>query len=104
MDSAQLLSWAVGAVGLIGFHFSGKKVWWSWYINLGCQTLWFAYAIASSTPAFAATALFYTFVFGNNAIKWTKEERAKKAKNANISKNSRNRRRSPIHWRSAKRY
>lgn len=76
MDTGQILSWAITIVGLIGFHLAGKKVWWSWYINLGCQTLWFTYAVVTSTPAFIVTALLYTFVFGDKGTHF-KEERSK---------------------------
>lgn len=87
MSFEQILSWVIGFVGITGFYLAGKKVWWSWYINLGCQTLWLTYALVTSTPAFAITALFYSFVFGNNAIKWTKEEISKKKEaSADISK------------------
>jgi hypothetical protein len=88
----------VTGLGILGFHLAGKKVWWSWYINLGCQALWFTYAVVTSTPAFIVAALFYTFVFGNNAKKWTKEQfSTKKEASGNISKD-RNRRRPSVYW------
>lgn len=75
MELGQILSWVVGAVGLTGFYFSGKKVWWSWYINLGCQVLWIAYALATGQPAFLVTAAVYSVIFAINAYKWTKDHR-----------------------------
>lgn len=72
MFSEQLLSWLVGAIGITGFFLAGRKVWWSWYVNIACQVFWVLYAIASSTPAFFVTAAFYTAVFSYNAWKWTK--------------------------------
>lgn len=84
----QILSWVIGAIGILGFYLAGKKVWWSWYINLGCQTLWFAYAIVTSTPAFAITALFYTYIFSINAYRWTIEHISKKKEAiGNLSEN-----------------
>lgn len=71
--SEQLLSWIVAIVGLSGFFLAGRKVWWSWYVNIVCQVFWFLYALVSETPAFFATALVYTLVFTINAVKWTKE-------------------------------
>lgn len=78
MDNEQLLSWIVAAVGLSGFFLAGRKIWWSWYVNIACQVFWFMYAWVSETPAFFATAVFYTVVFTINAIKWTKEHIARK--------------------------
>ncbi|QED11617.1 nicotinate ribosyltransferase [Arthrobacter phage Qui] len=79
MSTEQVLSWAVTAIGIFGFFMAGKKVWWSWYINLSCQALWFAYAFYSGTPAFFFAASFYTIVFGWNAYKWTKAHFLNKA-------------------------
>ena len=75
MDFGQILSWVVGAVGLTGFYFAGKRVWWSWYINLGCQILWASYALVTGQPAFLVTAAVYSVIFGRNAYKWTKDHR-----------------------------
>jgi len=65
------------AVGLTGFILAGRKVWWSWYVNLFCQVLWFAYALATKQYGFIVASLAYTFVFSQNTYKWTKEHRAK---------------------------
>lgn len=73
MEIGQILSWVVGAVGLTGFYFAGKRVWWSWYINLFCQALWIGYALVTGQPAFLVTAAVYSAIFGVNAYKWTKE-------------------------------
>lgn len=73
MENEQILSWIVGAIGITGFFLAGRKVWWSWYVNIACQVFWVLYALASSTPAFLVTAAFYTIVFAYNAWKWTKE-------------------------------
>lgn len=75
----QILSWIVAAIGLSGFFLAGRKVWWCWYVNIACQVFWFLYAWVSETPAFFATALFYTVVFTINAIKWTKEHFIRKS-------------------------
>ena len=73
LDNAQILSWVVGVVGITGFLLAGRKVWWAWYVNIVCQAIWIAYAIASNQPAFFFTAIFYTGVFSVNAYRWTKE-------------------------------
>lgn len=75
MELGQILSWVVGAVGLTGFYFAGKRVWWSWYINLFCQVLWSTYALVTGQPAFLVTAAVYSVIFGINAWKWTKDHR-----------------------------
>lgn len=72
MDN-QIWSWILSAVGLVGFFFAGRKVWWAWYINIACQALWFIYAIVSEQYGFIVASLAYTFLFTKNAIAWTKE-------------------------------
>ena len=71
--SNQLWSWILTIVGLTGFIFVGRKVWWAWYINIACQILWFAYAIVSEQYGFLVAALAYTVVFTRNAVSWTRE-------------------------------
>ena len=73
--SDQYWSWILTAVGLFGFILAGKKIWWCWYVNIACQTLWFTYAIVTEQWGFIIAALAYTFVFTKNAISWTKEHR-----------------------------
>jgi len=76
--SNQLWSWLLTIVGLTGFVLAGKRVWWCWYINLGCQGLWFTYAIITKQWGFVAAAIAYTIVFAKNALKWTRERQKKK--------------------------
>lgn len=66
-------SYLLTAVGLTGFFLAGRKVWWAWYINIGCQVLWFAYALITQQYGFIVAAFAYTFVFTQNAVKWTRE-------------------------------
>lgn len=73
MEIGQILSWIIVAIGLIGFYFAGKRKWWSWYINLGCQILWWTYALVTGQPAFLVSAAVYSAIFAVNAYKWTKE-------------------------------
>lgn len=75
--SNELWSWILSVVGITGFVLAGRKVWWSWYVNLGCQILWFTYAIVTQQYGFIFAALAYSVVFTQNAVKWTKEHRAK---------------------------
>lgn len=63
-------------VGISGFFLAGKKIWWAWYINIGCQVLWLSYAIVTEQYGFIAASFFYAWVFTKNAIAWTKEHRA----------------------------
>lgn len=74
-------SWLLTIIGITGFVLAGRKVWWAWYVNIGCQGLWFAYAIVSKQYGFIASALLYTIVFSQNAKKWTKEYSEAKEKN-----------------------
>ena len=71
----QLRSWVLTVVGITGFILAGRKVWWSWYINIACQVLWFAYAIITKQYGFIIAAILYTIVFSKNAIAWTKEHK-----------------------------
>lgn len=66
------------AVGVAGFVLAGRKIWWAWYVNIGCQVIWFAYAIATQQWGFIASAALYSWVFIGNARRWTKEHRATK--------------------------
>lgn len=79
MDN-QWWSWILTVVGVTGFFLAGRKVWWSWYINLGCQALWFIYAFVTEQYGFIFAALVYTVVFTKNAIAWTKEHFGKSTK------------------------
>lgn len=69
------MDWVVTVVGLTGFILAGRKIWWAWYVNLGCQALWVIYALTTEQYAFLVSAAVYSVVFGQNAIKWTKEHR-----------------------------
>jgi len=71
--AGQWWSWAVTAVGLIGFYLAGKKVWWCWYVNIGNQVLWTFYAVLTRQWGFLLGVAFYLFVFTKNAITWTRE-------------------------------
>src|SRR4030095_15619533 len=86
MNDAQLWSWIVTIVGVIGWWFAGKKYWWAWYWGLGTQVLWTVYAIVSAQPAFFVSVLLYSAVYGKNAYSWTKEHLAKKAREENRRK------------------
>ncbi len=74
MDN-QLWSWILGAVGVAGFILAGRKIWWAWYVNVACQALWFAYAITTQQWGFLVTAIVYSVVFTQNAIRWTREHK-----------------------------
>jgi NADH:ubiquinone oxidoreductase subunit 5 (subunit L)/multisubunit Na+/H+ antiporter MnhA subunit len=76
----MLWSWILAVVGLAGFVLAGRHVWWCWYINLGCQVLWFAYAIVTHQFGFIASAIVYSVVFFGNARKWTREHHEKQLK------------------------
>lgn len=69
----QILTWIMTSVGLTGFLFAGKKLWWAWYINLACQILWAVYALVTGQPAFLVSAVTYFVIFAVNAYKWTKD-------------------------------
>lgn len=71
--SAWWWSWLLTAVGVTGFVLAGRRVWWCWYVNLGCQGLWVTYAIVTRQFGFIVASGVYTIVFLQNAIRWTRE-------------------------------
>lgn len=75
MSDGQWWSWLLTVVGLAGLILAGRRVWWAWYINLGCQALWMAYAIVTEQYGFIVAALAYSVVFFRNAVAWTRERK-----------------------------
>lgn len=69
----QWWSWALTLVGVACFFLAGKKVWWAWYVGLGGQLLWLAYALISGQLGFLVGVFLYTFVYSKNAWEWTRE-------------------------------
>lgn len=78
MELGQNLLWVIGVVSLIGFYLAGKKLWWSWYINLGCLILLGLYVFATGQLGFLAFVAAYLVIFADNAYKWTKDYRVSK--------------------------
>lgn len=68
-------SWILTIVGVTGFYFVAQKKWWAWFINIGCQFLWLAYALITEQYGFIAASAIYFVVFSRNAYKWTREHR-----------------------------
>jgi hypothetical protein len=69
----QTFSWIVTILGLIGFWLAGKKLWWSWYINIANQIAWVIFAVITDYYAFLVGTVFYFVVFSRNAYLWTKD-------------------------------
>lgn len=70
--SDQIWSWFLGGVGLVGFFLAGRRLWWAWYINLANQVVWIVYSLLTQQYGFLVTAILYTVIFANNALKWTR--------------------------------
>lgn len=68
-------SWLLTAVGVFGLYLAGRKVWWAWFIGLGAQALWIAYATATAQYGFYVSALAYGLVYLKNGLAWRKEHR-----------------------------
>lgn len=77
-------SWAVSAIGILGFFLAGKKVWWAWYVNIANQVLWFIFAVVTQQWGFLLATFFYLAVFTRNAYLWTKD-RPKKHLHVDLS-------------------
>jgi hypothetical protein len=69
----QWWSWALTLIGVTGFWLAGRKVWWCWYVNIGNQALWLAYAITTQQWGFLLSVPVYLAVFVPNAYRWTRE-------------------------------
>lgn len=74
----QWWSFVLTGIGLAGFFLAGSKVWWAWYVNIANQFLWLAYAIVTDQWGFIIGTAFYLYVFIRNAVRWTREHRAKR--------------------------
>lgn len=68
-----LWSWVLTIVGCAGFWLAGRKVWWSWYVNIGNQIVWASYAVVTRQWGFLLGIPLYLSVFIPNAIMWTRE-------------------------------
>lgn len=68
-----MFSYVLTAFGITCFYLAGKKIWWSWYIGIIGQFVWFAYALITDQWGFIIGSLFYTAIYINNSIKWTKQ-------------------------------
>jgi hypothetical protein len=71
--------WILTIVGCVGFKLAGAKVWWAWYINIGNQILWAAYAVVTEQWGFLLGIPIYLSVFVPNAIRWTREHRVEES-------------------------
>jgi signal transduction histidine kinase len=69
----QVFSWIVTILGLAGFWLAGKKLWWSWYVNIANQVMWVIFALVTDYYAFLVGTAFYLAVFSRNAYLWTSE-------------------------------
>lgn len=68
----ELWSWILTAVGVTGLYLAGKKLWWAWYVGLGAQILWVAYAISTEQYGFIVSAFAYGSVYLKNGMAWQK--------------------------------
>ena len=71
------MDWALGIIGVVGFWLAGKKIWWSWWVNVACQALWVFYAVTTKQYGFLVATAVYAWVFTGNAVSWTREHREK---------------------------
>lgn len=76
MSEGWWWSWLLTAVGVFGLWLAGRKVWWAWFVGLGAQVLWIAYALATDQPGFLVSAAAYGWVYGRNARAWVREHRS----------------------------
>jgi hypothetical protein len=70
-------SYVLTVVGVTGLWLAGRKVWWAWFVGLGAQGLWLAYAISTHQWGFLVSAFAYGWVYARNGWRWTAERRAR---------------------------
>lgn len=68
----ELWSWILTAVGVTGLYLAGKRYWWAWYVGLGAQFLWLAYALSTKQYGFIFSAAAYGWVYLKNGLAWQK--------------------------------
>ncbi len=66
-------SWLLTAVGVTGLYLAGRRVWWAWFVGLGAQALWLAYAVATRQYGFLVSAVAYGWVYAKNGMTWANE-------------------------------
>lgn len=71
-------SWVLTAVGVTGLYLAGRKVWWAWFVGLGAQVLWIAYALVTEQYGFIVAAFAYGWVYAVNGRKWVLERKEQK--------------------------
>lgn len=69
----QIWSWVLMAVGVTGLWLAGRGIWWSWFVGLGAQVLWLAYAIVTGQWGFIVSAFAYGFVYARNGVRWMRQ-------------------------------
>lgn len=72
----SLWSWVLTAVGVTGLYLAGKRVWWAWFVGLGAQVLWLAYALTTAQYGFVVSAFAYGWVYARNGRLWMRESRS----------------------------
>ena len=48
----ELWSWVLTMFGLTGMWLAGRKVWWTWFVSLAGQVVWFIYALTTTQWGF----------------------------------------------------
>jgi hypothetical protein len=71
----QYWSWALTAIGVTAFYLTSRGLWWSWWINVAGQGVWFTYAIVTAQYGFLVASVLYFWVFWRNAMLATKGHR-----------------------------
>lgn len=74
-----LWSWALAVIGMTGMWLAGRKRWYAWLVNLGSQTVWLSYGVATRQWGFVASAFGFGTVYVINHRRWRREERTRRA-------------------------
>lgn len=69
----MLWSWILSAVGIFGLWLAGRKDYRGWFVGLGAQVLWIAYATATHQWGFYVSALAYGAIYAKNGRAWLRE-------------------------------
>ncbi|MBR0848452.1 hypothetical protein JQ543_11935 [Bradyrhizobium diazoefficiens] len=72
-DFVTYMPWGMSLMTMYGYWVIGNKSWWSWYVPLFTQALWFIWIAISGNFGFLPAAVFLTAIATRNLFKWRRE-------------------------------
>ncbi|MCG2640088.1 MULTISPECIES: hypothetical protein [Bradyrhizobium] len=72
-DFVTYMPWGMSLMTMYGYWVIGNRSWWSWYVPLLTQALWFIWIAISGNLGFLPAAVFLTAIATRNLFKWRRE-------------------------------